>query len=134
MKKILEIIAAAIVVLILAYVLFKLFKFGGGGGDNKKPTSQTSVENSIDAHETDETIQDDESSKELPDKITITIKEDKVYVEDVQIADAEKLKNLIEDINTDNKEYVLKDENSIYDTYEWVTNVFKELKIKLVSE
>ena len=134
MKKILEIIAAAIVVLILAYVLFKLFKFGGGGGDNKKPTSQTSVENSIDAHESDETIQADASSKELPDKITITIKEDKVYVEDVQIADAEKLKNLIEDINTDNKEYVLKDENSIYDTYEWVTNVFKELKIKLVSE
>ena len=26
----------------------------------------------------------------------------------------------------------LKDENSILDTYEWVTNVFDELKIKLI--
>ena len=55
-------------------------------------------------------------------------------MEDKQIADSEELKAYIEEINTDSKEYVLKDENSILDTYEWVTNVFDDLKIKLVIE
>ena len=53
-------------------------------------------------------------------------------MEDKQIANAEELKAYIEEINTDSKEYFLKDENSILDTYEWVTNVFDELKIKLI--
>lgn len=138
MKKILGIIVVAIIViLVLALVFGKGLGLGKGNGSsdgNSIATSQTTVEESVDADETDETIQVDASSKELPNTITITIKEDKVYVEDKQIADAEELKSYIEEINTDNKEYILKDENSILDTYEWVTNAFDELKIKLGTE
>ena len=138
MKKILGIIVVAIImILVLALVFGKGLGLGKGNGSsdgNSIATSQTTVEESVDADETDETIQVDASSKELPNKITITIKEDKVYVEDKQIADAEELKSYIEEINTDSKEYILKDENSILDTYEWVTNAFDELKIKLDTE
>lgn len=138
MKKILGIILAVIVViLVLALLLGKglgLGKGNGSGDGDSKATSQTAVEDSVEADETDETNQVDASSKELPNKITVAIKEDMVYVEDKQIADAEELKSYIEEINTDSKEYILRDENSLLDTYEWVTNVFDELKIKLGTE
>lgn len=138
MKKLLGILVAVIlVVLVLALLFGKGIGFGKGnesGDGDSKVTAQSTVEENVDANETDETAQVDEGSAELLNKITVTIKEDKVYVEDKQIADSEKLKAYIEEINTDSKEYILKDENSILDTYEWVTNVFDDLKIKLVIE
>lgn len=138
MKKILGILVAVIlVVLVLALLFGKGIGFGkcneSGDGDSTV-TAHTTVEENVDANETDETVQAEESRKELPNKITVTIKEDKVYVEDKQIKGSEELKVYIEEINTDSKEYILKDENSILDTYEWVTNVFDDLKIKLVTE
>jgi biopolymer transport protein ExbD len=71
---------------------------------------------------------------DLPDTITVTIREDKVYVEDKEIADADALKSYIETINTDDRKYKLVDDNSIRATYEWVTGVFDELKIPLSEE
>lgn len=138
MKKILGILAAVIfVMLVLALFIGKGIGFGKGNGSgdgDSKVVVQTTVEEDTDSNKTDETVHEDGSTKELPDKITITINEDKVYVENKQIADSDELTTYLEEINTDSKEYILKDENSILDTYEWVTNVFDDLKIKLVTE
>lgn len=137
-KKVLGIlIAVIIVILVLVLLLGKGFGFGNGNGSGNaegEGTKQTVVEESTEINETDAAIPTEEIEQELPDEITITIKEDKVFVEDKQIENSEELKTYIEEINTDSKEYYLVDENSILDTYEWVTSVFDELKIKLVTE
>ncbi len=103
---------------------------GTGDGEGKAPEAAVSQETTKQVSNTD-SLNDDEKS--LPNRITVTIKEDKVFVEEMQIEDAESLKDYIEEINTDTREYFLKDENSILDTYDWVTGVFEELKIVLNS-
>ena len=139
MKKFLRIL---VLLVILGVALLLLFgdRFGLGFGtglgfgqaaDSSERSDRTEGEasgsgDSVRGMETD--------PADLPDTITVTIREDKVYVEDKEIADADALKSYIETINTDDRKYKLVDDNSIRATYEWVTGVFDELKIPLSEE
>ena len=38
----------------------------------------------------------------------------------------------VKEVNNDEKEFQLKDENSILDTYEWVMNVLESLRIRFI--
>ena len=81
-KKVLGIlIAVIIVILVLVLLLGKGFGFGNGNGSGNaegEGTKQTVVEESTEINETDAAIPTEEIEQELPDEITITIKEDGV--------------------------------------------------------
>ncbi len=140
MKKLANIVKVILVLLILAIlVLFLLNKFGFGFGNGLGFGIGDTIQNSDTSSRNVETSEENvrgtgSSSEELPLLITVTIREDKVYVEDKEIGSAEELKDYIESINTDEREYRLVDENSIRATYEWVTGVFDELKIPISQE
>ncbi len=140
MKKIAKFFKVLIVLIILAVLLlFLLNKFGFGFGNGLGFGNGERIQNS-DASETQTVTEENEErstgdlSASLPQLVTVTIREDKVYVEDKEISDAEELKEYIESINTDDREYRLVDENSIRATYEWVNAVFDELKISVKAD
>ena len=127
MGKILGIGSVLAIIVIVILVLF--FKFGVGNGDGSgdgstELSSQESVEVIEPENNTD--------NQDLPNTIIVIIKENQVFVEEKQIEDADELKQYIEEINTDERKFELKEENSIMDTYEWVTKVFDELEIQLI--
>ena len=135
MKKFMKILFVLIVLAVL--VLFLLNKFGFGFGNGFGLGFGDRIQNSdqsADADDSNNETRGGISSRELPSLITVTIREDKVYVEDKEIGDEAELKDYIESINTDDREYRLVDENSIRATYEWVMKVFDELKIPISAE
>ena len=139
MKKFLRIL---VLLVILGVALMLLFgdRFGLGFGTGlgfgqAADSSERSDSTESDASDSGDSVRGMETDPaDLPDTITVTIREDKVYVEDKEIADADALKSYIETINTDDRKYKLVDDNSIRATYEWVTRVFDELKIPLSEE
>ncbi|MBQ1896477.1 MAG: hypothetical protein II154_01055 [Lachnospiraceae bacterium] len=139
MKKFLRIL---VLLVILGVALLLLFgdRFGLGFGTGlgfgqAADSSERSGSTESDASGSGDSVRGMETDPaDLPDTITVTIREDKVYVEDKEIADADALKSYIETINTDDRKYKLVDDNSIRATYEWVTGVFDELKIPLSEE
>ena len=139
MKKFLRIL---VLLVILGVALLLLFgdRFGLGFGTGlgfgqAADSSERSGSTESDASGSGDSVRGMETDPaDLPDTITMTIREDKVYVEDKEIADADALKSYIETINTDDRKYKLVDDNSIRATYEWVTGVFDELKIPLSEE
>lgn len=139
MKKFLRIL---VLLVILGVALLLLFgdRFGLGFGTGlgfgqAADSSERSDSTESDASGSGDSVRGMETDPaDLPDTITVTIREDKVYVEDKEIADAYALKSYIETINTDDRKYKLVDDNSIRATYEWVTGVFDELKIPLSEE
>ena len=142
MKKILGFIAIIVIIAIIAFLIFGKglgFGLGSGNGDGDG-SGQEIVEASEDETSSNESSNRQQTEAEevrsgglsnLPDRITITIKEDEVVVEDIPIENKDVLKEYLEQINTDSKEYFLNDENSILATYEWVKSVFEELNISL---
>lgn len=154
MKKFFKKVAAVAVLVVVAVVsfFFKGFSFGGdgsGNGDGKSAETLNLVDDLFEPEETpkktEETTQNTEDQKDktdmaeqtdetekLPKVITVTIQNDKVFVGGKEFASAEALKEYIEEINSDEREFKLKDENSILATYEWVTEVFESMKVQLV--
>lgn len=66
--------------------------------------------------------------------ICVTIREDKVFVNDVECKNADELNAYIQQIYSDQKVFKLYDERSILATYEWVESVFLDLGIELVHK
>ena len=132
-----------IVVIGFIAVLILYFGFGKDNGDKLGNSTDTSdsgvVQEEADlssgtGNSVNLDTENDEDNKDSISKYTVTIREDQVFVGDKQIKNAEELKAYIEEINTDQAEFRLKDENSILDTYEWVTKVFEELKIRVIYD
>lgn len=73
-----------------------------------------------------------ESKSENSDIVTVTIRENQVFVGEKEFTDAQGLKTYIEEINNDARAFRIKEENAIQATYEWVTGVFDELKIQVL--
>lgn len=138
MKKFLRIL---VLLVILGVVLLFLFgdRFGLGFGTgfgfgqtaDSSDRSSTAESSSAGSEDSTRGLPD---PADLPDTITVTIREEKVYVEDLEVADADELRSYIESINTDDRKYKLVDDNSIRATYEWVTGVFEDLKLPLIEE
>ncbi len=139
MKRVFALFIVIMAIIIILFLVFgKGVGFGGGNGKGEGNSSEAKslAEENLSSKESEQPVRqgssiDEKESAELPNRITVTIKQDKVYVEDKQIDNAEALKDYIEKINTDSKEYFLKDESSILETYEWVSRVFADLKIPL---
>ncbi len=150
MKKLFGILGVVVIVLL---VLFFRNGFGlGGSGTGTGTRDLSSVQERTSMEEADiqievdtseiieETIkkeneiesnnQENEETMIYDDSI-ITIKENQVFVGNKEFDNAEQLKEYIEEINHDEKEFQLNDENSILETYEWVLEVFESLKITL---
>jgi len=141
MKKFLGFLAVVVIVAVILLLIFGNglgLGFGNGLGFGSETRTTESADDAVDNEVAEPDVPEDSrgisEDETLPDLITVTIREDKVYVEDKEISDAEELRAYIEEINNDTREYKLVDENSIRDTYEWVVEVFDELKIKLVTE
>lgn len=109
---------------------------GGGNGIGIPGISQESQEDSQRETIQQEGIEDQQidqsQAEELSSVVIITIKENQVFVGERQFDTAEELKAYIEEIHTDEREFKLRDEHSILETYEWVVKVFDELKIPLI--
>ncbi len=125
-------IVGAGVVAALLLSLFGGYKLGLGDAIGLGPGKQVEDTKDKDAKEnkTDDK-KDDNKKAELPSEITVKITEDKVFVEDKEILNAEELKKYIEEINNDKRTYKLVEENSIKATHDWVIKTFEELKLSL---
>ena len=136
MKKFLRILVLLIILGVVLLLLFgDKFGFGLGTGFGFGQTANSSDVSNSDATDSDGSVRGTvPDPADLPETITVTIREDRVYVGDVEVADAEELRSYIESINTDDRKYTLIDENSIRATYEWVTGVFEDLKFTLATE
>ncbi|MCR5739203.1 MAG: hypothetical protein K6G43_05250 [Lachnospiraceae bacterium] len=133
MKKFVKfLLVLLLIVIIVLIILLKMgFGFGGGSGSGSGLVSLVRSDDSAPQTDTDGDGGSGDLTGELPMVVTVTIREDKVYVEDREIGSAEELRSYIESIHTDEREYRLVDENSIRATYEWVYEVFDELEIPL---
>lgn len=103
--------------------------------DEEKKNSEEETENgkeTEDKKDTEDLTDAANKPEQLPKTMIVTIREDKVFVGDKEFTGADDLKAYIEEINSDEREFKLKDENSILATYEWVTEVFKALKVPLL--
>ena len=70
---------------------------------------------------------------EIPDNILITIEEEVVTINGVVVENAEELKKIVEEYNTDARTFQLEENHSIKESYDWVKGVFEELGITLVE-
>ena len=59
------------------------------------------------------------------------VKKDVVTINGHEVADSEELKKYVEEYNSDSRTFILEEEESILDTYNWVKAVFDELDIQL---
>ena len=139
MKKVLGIV---VVLAVIAVILWLIFGKGIGFGNGEGTVTEESSSEAAEAEErslpqedeaADEDTDESDNEKILPDKITVIIQEDKVFVEDKQFEDADTLKEYIEEINSDSRVFYLEDKDSILATREWVEGVFEELQIKLMK-
>ena len=70
---------------------------------------------------------------ELPDTILIGIEENTVTINGTEVENAEELKALVEEYNSDSRTFQLEEKHSIKEAYDWVKAVFEELGITLVE-
>lgn len=134
---ILLIILIALIVLAIWFFSTHGFGFGNGNGNgiissNSEDGDGTQENASSDTEAVTTEESKTEATTEAGDinEITIKIKEDKVWVNDKEIADKDALKSYLEEINDDNKKYTLEQEDAILATYNWVVEVLDELKIE----
>lgn len=127
MKKLLGILLAVLIIAAILLYLGKGFGFGGtGSGTGTSGQTQESVQASSQAAESTEEI----GEEVISNVVTVTIKEDKVYVGEQEFADEAAFKTYIESINNDQREIKLVEEDALQGTFDWVVKVLDELKVK----
>ena len=93
---------------------------GTGGGEGETTAqSASSVAASVEA--------------EIPDTILIGIEENTVTINGIEVENAEELKALVEEYNSDSRTFQLEENHSIKESYDWVKGVFEELGITLIE-
>ncbi|MBR5970254.1 MAG: hypothetical protein IK016_07905 [Lachnospiraceae bacterium] len=70
---------------------------------------------------------------EIPDTILIGIEENTVTINGIEVENAEELKALVEEYNSDSRTFQLEENHSIKESYDWVKGVFEELGITLIE-
>ncbi len=70
-------------------------------------------------------------NEQIPDTIIIKISENEVTVNGQKCADKEELKAYLEKVYSDDRIFILEDENAILASYEWVEKACNELGIDL---
>ncbi|HOO78771.1 MAG TPA: hypothetical protein PLQ04_00140 [Lachnospiraceae bacterium] len=140
MKKFLTfVVVIALIVLVVMILLgskFDLGLFGSGtafGDQAKEQEAETEPTKEEVEEETQDSTKGEAAETDDAGCVVIRIEEDKVYVDDVEMANAEELKQHIEDINTDDMTFELVENQSILATHEWVVGVFDELQITLMT-
>ena len=118
-----------VIILFIIIVVAAFFLLGGGGFGFGSGSGTNGNENSVSQSNQEEL--NTETQGVDTSEITVTIKEDKVWVQDKEIEDKDELKSYIESINDDTKTYKLEQDNAILSTYNWVTEVFSDLQITL---
>ncbi len=73
-----------------------------------------------------------EPNQEIAKEVTVTIRENQVFINDTEFKEAGELKNYIESVNSDGMVFKIIEDHAIQATYEWVTGVFRELEIENV--
>ena len=102
-----------------------------GNGDSVQQEQSESQGEAKEAAAQTEQDQKEEAVSEIPDNIIVTIKKDVVTINGHEVADSEELKKYVEEYNSDSRTFILEEEESILDTYNWVKEVFDELDIQL---
>ena len=131
--------AIGILALLLLIGAGGYFGFGPGqgllpGNGNSTETAQeesvSETQEDADAAKDQEKAEDPQE-EEIPDVIVVRIKEDKVTINGHEVANQEELRKYVEEYNSDSRTFVLEEEQSILETYNWVKAVFDELDIQL---
>ena len=139
MKKIIGVIIGLVVLIaIIAVLYFKFFKgigtTGGTGDENLPKYEQETMEESTESREEETEPEEpatDEQEDKVPDNIIVEIIEDKVTINGEPVANAEELRDKINEYNNDTRTFELRETRSILSTYEWVAKTFDELEIYL---
>ena len=127
MKKLLGILLAVLIIAAILLYLGKGFGLGGTGsgiGESGQATQSTPA--SSQASESSEEI----GEEVISNVVTVTIKEDKVYVGEQEFADEASFKTYIEGINNDQREIKIVEENALQGTFDWAVKVLDDLKVK----
>ncbi len=110
---------------------YSQFGSGNGGGADTSDKS-ANVQNETQGQSQDTAVTPaDQGQSEVPQTIVVKITENSVTINGNAVADKEALKGYITEYNADSRSFVLEDENSILDAYNWVTEAFSELEVEL---
>ncbi|MDO5132659.1 MAG: hypothetical protein Q4D81_06725 [Eubacteriales bacterium] len=94
---------------------------GGVSGDGTQEKEST-VETRANQEENDE---------EIPPTIVVSITENEVTINGHLVENEDELRRYVEDYNSDSRTFVLEEDQSILETYNWVKDVFTDLDIEL---
>lgn len=127
-------VTAAAVVLALGIFFSRgigLFPGNGNGtgvlpGDGKQ--EETNIE---DTQVSEEQRKEAETNEEIPASIVVSIKEDQVTINGHIVENEDELRQYVEEYNSDTRTFVLEEDQSILETYNWVKSTFVTLDIEL---
>ena len=104
-----------------------------GNGNSTETAQEESASETQEAADPEKDTEkaEDPRNEEIPDVIVVRIKEDKVTINGHEVANQEELRKYVEEYNSDTRTFVLEEEQSILETYNWVKAVFDELDIQL---
>ena len=125
--------AAAVVLALGIFFFFFLGLFPGNGngtgvlpGDGKQ--EETNIE---DTQVSEEQRKEAETNEEIPASIVVSIKEDQVTINGHIVENEDELRQYVEEYNSDTRTFVLEEDQSILETYNWVKSTFVTLDIEL---
>lgn len=139
MKKFLKFLGAlALAAIVVCVLLFKdQFGLGAGLGPMESdPAQRVSDVSQLDTAEDFNTASSPASSSAVnkgSNPVSIRIVEDRVFVDDEEVVNADDLKRAVEQKYTDKTVFELEESDSILATHEWVLEVFDELDIPLIG-
>ncbi|MBR4726171.1 MAG: hypothetical protein K6G45_10275 [Lachnospiraceae bacterium] len=102
----------------------------GGGADTTGPDKSATVQSEGQGQSTAVTPAD-QGQSEVPQTIVVKISENEVTINGEAVTDKETLKTYINKYNADSRSFVLEDDKSIKEAYDWVTEAFSELEVQL---
>lgn len=118
--------ALAIVGVLVAVGILGGIYFGNGGGEIGLPFSTSTTGAPVDTQIPSESPDPDWDEVQ---QLTISIKDDRVFVNDVEFEGAEELRAFLDEIYDDGKIVQLDDAQSILATRDWVIEVLNDLNI-----
>lgn len=141
--KFLKRLLGIVIALIIAIVVFKLLGskvgFGDGAGKTDLDMSAENISSTVSDNEQQASGVDEDQNNtgdqsngtEEADSnvVIVTIEEERVFIGEKEFLDADELRSYLEETNNDDKEYEIKEIQSILATHEWVEAVFKALQI-----
>lgn len=110
---------------------FGLLPGDSNRGKSNIEETQTDNDDVVEDEAGKEETEKDENEEDIPATIIVSIKEDQVTINGHPVKNENELRQYIEDYNSDTRTFILEEDQSILETYNWVKGTFTALDIEL---